>query len=425
MRLVIEEVPAVAGKVNVHVDRDRGKVRIEFGVVQEPRFFERFLKGRPAVQVPYVMSRICGVCSVVHLTCSIEAVEKALGLVPKPEIHMLRSIAKGLEIVQNNFIHVLMALPDFTGHGNVITFSKAYPGLFNRMIETNKMILEAYNRIGGRFVHTPSLGVAVHGKPVSRYELQTASRLLQQVARELEDLALNLEDLWKPLAEGFTDPAPEYCCLNPVENWYPFFSEELRFSDGNVVKAENYGEVLNERNVSYSNSHYVLYRNSPFHVGSRARLQAYVNMLSQSVLELEKTLRLDFLNPFDNVKSQYIEVAYLADILSHSLDELAASIRGRIEPFYTERSFNNSGEGVALAAAPRGVLIHHYKITNGRLEYANIITPTVMNARHMEVAGEALVKWAYDNGIECDERVKHLVSALVRAYDPCLPCSVH
>ncbi|MEM2616354.1 MAG: nickel-dependent hydrogenase large subunit, partial [Thermofilaceae archaeon] len=73
LALFIEEVPAVAGKVNVKIEGEQTKVRVEFGVAQEPRFFERFLKGRPVTLAPWVMSRICGVCSQVHLTCSIEA----------------------------------------------------------------------------------------------------------------------------------------------------------------------------------------------------------------------------------------------------------------------------------------------------------------------------------------------------------------
>jgi sulfhydrogenase subunit alpha len=70
------------------------------------------------------------------------------------------------------------------------------------------------------------------------------------------------------------------------------------------------------------------------------------------------------------------------------------------------------------------VLIHHYRVRDGKLEYANVITPTVMNARHVEVTGEALVSWALSKGVD-EARVKDLVAALVRAYDPCLPCAVH
>ena len=424
LALFIEEVPAVAGKVNVKIEGERTKVRVEFGVAQEPRFFERFLKGRPVTLAPWVMSRICGVCSQVHLTCSIEAAEKALGLKPKPEVFSLREVAKGLEIVQNNVVHVLMSIPDFTGHSNVVEFSKAHPSLFGTLMAVNSSLLEVSKRVAGRFVHLPSLGVATHGKPVSMYELISASKMLKGVASSLMETAEELSKVWGPLCEGFKDPAPTYCVLNASQRRYPFFSGELLFSDGRVVRAGEYAYALEELTSPYSNAHYVLYKGEPFYVGSRARLKAYRSFLPKEIIDLERTLAVDFSNPFDNVKAQYIEAAYVAGLLAETLDELASKGEG-VHPHVLTECPEVDGEGVGLATAPRGVLIHHYRVAKGRLEYANIITPTVMNARHIEVTGEALVKWAVENGIEDEGRIKRLVAALVRAYDPCLPCSVH
>lgn len=424
LALYIEEVPAVAGKVDVRVEGGQAKVKVEFGVAQEPRFFEKFLKGRPVTHAPWVMSRICGVCSQVHLTCSIEAAEKALDLRPKPEIRALREVAKGLEILQNNVVHVLMSLPDFMGYSNVVEFSKTQPDLFSKIMAVNSSALEVSRRLFGRFVHIPSLGAASHGKPVSRYEMISASRMLKEIAHNLMDIAEKLSKVWSPLCEGFKDPASTYCVLNASEKKYPFFSEELCFSDGKTVKAEKYAEALKEFKTPYSNAHYVLYEGKPFYVGSRARLQAYRSFLPQEVLNLEKTLAVDFANPFDNVKAQYIEAAYVAGLLANALDELSSRSKV-VQPQVLTDCPAVDGEGVGLATAPRGVLIHHYRVVGGRLEYANVITPTVMNARHIEVAGEALVKWALDEGIEDEERIKHMIAALVRAYDPCLPCSVH
>jgi len=341
--LSIEEVPAVAGKVNVRVEGERGEVRVEFGAVQEPRFFERFLKGRPATHVPWVMSRICGVCSVVHLTCSIEAVEKALGLEPKPEVRRLRETAKGVEILQNNLVHVLMSLPDFTGCGSVVEFSKTYPQLFQKLMSLNSAILEVSRRLCGRFIHMPSLGVGVHGKPISKHELEAASRTLREVSESLYGLAEDLGKVWGPLAEGFRDPSPFYCALKPSDASYPLFSDELLFSDGGCVKAIEYTDAIEERRAPYSNAHYTLYKGSPFYVGSRARLQAYAKLLTQRARELERVLRIDFSNPFDNVKAQYIEVAYLAEVLAEMLSDLASRIRGSVEPAALKGSPTGSG----------------------------------------------------------------------------------
>ncbi len=420
--LIIGEVPAVAGHVDVHVESKEATVRVKFSATQDPRFFERFLKGRPSVEVPYVMSRICGVCSVVHLTCSINAVEKALGVEPSEEVLRLRELAKGLEIVQNNLIHVLMSLPDFTGCSDVVSFSKMHQSIFSNLMEANRLALEAHKRICGRFVHIPTLGVAAHNKPVSRYELETAGKLLHTVARKLEETASDLADAWRPPVEGFSDPAPTYCVLNGDER-YPLFSSSLLFSDGVTVPVEKYATVIEEIRSPHSNAHYALYRGRAFYTGSRARIQAYSKIIGCEVSVLAKTLSIDFNNPFDNVGAQYVDVVYLSRFLGDLALDLADRFRGGIKPSHVEYS-SGSGEGVATVTAPRGVLIHHYVIRGGRLESANIITPTVMNARHIEVAGEALVRKLVERG-ESEENIKNIIAALVRAYDPCLPCSVH
>jgi sulfhydrogenase subunit alpha len=424
LKLTIEEVPAVAGKVNVHIEKDQATVRVDFGVTQDPRFFERFLKGRPAVYAPHVMSRICGVCSVAHLTCSISTVEKALGVEPKPEVLALRELAKGLEIVQNNLVHFLMALPDYTGDGNVVRLSKSRPQLFSKLIEINRRVLEAYKRVCGRFVHTPSLGVASHSKPIAKRELEHAGKEMALVSRELYDLASSLAEIWNPIAQGFKDPAPTFCALKTQKGEYPLFSNAILFSDGLAVSAERYGEVIEEFKPPYSNAKIALYKGRPFYVGSRARLQAHSQFLTDETRDLIETLRTDFSNPFDNVKAQYAEAAYLSGLLAEKALELADRLESGVAFFRADKVPEASGEGVGLAEAPRGVLIHHYRIRDGRLEFANVITPTVMNARHIEVAGEALVRWAM-SGEAGGERAKELVAALVRAYDPCLPCAVH
>lgn len=423
LSLVIKEVPAVAGKVDVRVSGEKVSVRVQFGVTQDPRFFERFMKGRPAVYVPHVMSRICGVCSVVHLTCSINAVEKALGVEPKPEVLALREIAKGFEVIQNNLVHAVMALPDYTGDGNVIKFSKSHPELFSKLMDINRRVLEAYRRICGRFIHTPSLGVADHGKPVSKWELEYVGKEMSSVAQELYELGDDLAKVWAPLAEGFRDPVPTFCVLGH-SGGYPMFSNELAFSDGFSVTAERYSEAIEEYKPAYSNARFALYRGRPFYVGSRARLQAYSTLISERARDLIKVLNVDFSNPFDNVKAQYVDAAYLSELMAEKALQLAARLKGGVGLFHAEKLPEASGEGVSLATAPRGVLIHHYRVKDGKLEYANVITPTVMNARHIEVAGEALVRWALDRGFS-ETRVKELVAALVRAYDPCLPCAVH
>ncbi|HFC49210.1 MAG TPA: hypothetical protein ENJ59_00605 [Thermofilum sp.] len=420
----IEEVPAVAGRLDVYVEGDEVSVKVRFGVLQDPRFFEKFVKKRDPIEVPYMMSRICGVCSVVHLLCSTMAVEKAMDIKPEENSLKIREIAKGMEILQNNLVHVLMSIPDFTSTKNALDFSKKYPNIFSKIMELNARTLDIYRRVGGRFVHTPNIGAAFHGKPIYRYELEGISKELSNLSEELHSLTYELAEIWKPLAPGFKEPIPTYCVLQ-ANNGYPFFSEQLLFSDGQVVSAEKYHETIEELKIEYSNAHYTLYKGKPFYTGSRARLQAYSHLLTDRTREVVKLLKIDYDNPFENVKAQYAEAVQVTEVIAQIAAELAAKVKHSIKPFYLERRKDCAGEGIAFATAPRGTLIHHYRIRDGKMDYANVITPTVMNARHVEVNGESLIRWLVSSGQTDEEEVKPLIAALLRAYDPCLPCAVH
>jgi len=419
----IREVPGVAGRLDAYVKGSKVSVIVNFGVLQDPRFFERFVYRRKPVDVPYLMSRICGVCSVVHLTCSTLAVEKALGLKHDEKILVVREIAKGMEIIQNNLVHVLMCVSDFTEARNVVDFSKKYPKLFSMMLGLNSEVLNIYKRIGGRFIHTPSIGATYSGKPIYKAELLSIGIKLERLSDQFYDLANNLANIWKPIIPEFKDAAPKYCVLGGGS--YPLFSDKLYFSDGAVIPVEDYQKYIEEKMNKYSNAKYTLYKGKPFYTGSRARLEAYYTELSNKARDAVKLLDIDFKNPFENVKAQLVEIIHMSSMLSRMALELAESTENKISPVYIVDSDEISGEGVSAATAPRGVLIHHYKILEGKMVYANVITPTVMNARHIEVNGSKLIEELLSSGNTDETFLKKALSALLRAYDPCLPCAVH
>lgn len=419
----INDVPGVAGRLDAYVEGDKASVIVNFGVLQDPRFFERFVYRRKPVDVPYLMSRICGVCSVVHLTCSTLAIEKALGIQHDEKIFSIREIAKGIEIIQNNLVHILMCVSDFTDAENVIDFSKKYPKLFNKMLKLNSEVLDIYKRIGGRFIHTPSIGATYNGKPVYKPELLSIGTRLEKLSDEFYDLAITIASIWKPILPSFKDVSPIYCVLGGEP--YPLFSDKLYFSDGVNIAVEDYQKYIEEKMNKYSNAKYTLYKDKPFYTGSRARIEAYYVNLSIKAKDAVKLLNIDFRNPFENVKAQLVEIIHMSSMLSKMALELAENVEDKINPVYVADSNKISGEGVSAVSAPRGTLIHHYKVLEGKMVYANVITPTVMNARHVEVNGSKLIEELLSNGRGDEAFLKKVLSALLRAYDPCLPCAVH
>jgi len=85
----------------------------------------------------------------------------------------------------------------------------------------------------------------------------------------------------------------------------------------------------------------------------------------------------------------------------------------------------NNNEGIGVAEAPRGTLIHHYKIDdNGLITWANLIIATGHNNLALN-RGVFQVAKHFVNGTKLSEGMLNRVEAVVRAFDPCLSCSTH
>jgi len=85
----------------------------------------------------------------------------------------------------------------------------------------------------------------------------------------------------------------------------------------------------------------------------------------------------------------------------------------------------NRTEGVGISEAPRGTLMHHYKIDeNGLVTWVNLIIATGHNNLAMN-RGVLQVARHYIQGDSIPEGMLNRVEAVIRTYDPCLSCSTH
>jgi len=104
----------------------------------------------------------------------------------------------------------------------------------------------------------------------------------------------------------------------------------------------------------------------------------------------------------------------------HDIDELLSDGLGKegIVDIEVQES-----RGINAVEAPRGTLYHDYTFNEkGDITKANIITPTAQNAANIEKDIKVIV----NNLAESDENeVKTSLELMVRAYDPCISCSVH
>ncbi|MBO3757741.1 MAG: nickel-dependent hydrogenase large subunit, partial [Candidatus Brockarchaeota archaeon] len=79
--------------------------------------------------------------------------------------------------------------------------------------------------------------------------------------------------------------------------------------------------------------------------------------------------------------------------------------------------------GVGAVEAPRGILYHRYSFDKeGRIQNANIVTPTAMNVFSLELD----IKQLLSENLDLPEsKLVEIIEKLIRAYDPCYSCSAH
>jgi NAD-reducing hydrogenase large subunit len=85
----------------------------------------------------------------------------------------------------------------------------------------------------------------------------------------------------------------------------------------------------------------------------------------------------------------------------------------------------NCLEGVGVAEAPRGTLMHHYTVNDdGLITRANLIIATGHNNASMN-RGVLQTARQFVRGDQVTEGILNRVEAVIRTYDPCLSCSTH
>jgi F420-non-reducing hydrogenase large subunit len=102
------------------------------------------------------------------------------------------------------------------------------------------------------------------------------------------------------------------------------------------------------------------------------------------------------------------------EILAEPLDQEDTDVA------YTPRD----GEGYGLVEAPRGPLIHRYRIEKGLIARAQFVIPTVHNALAIERALRVAAQ-RYITAERVDMELERAVGRVVRAFDPCIACATH
>lgn len=419
MRIDIHHVTRVEGHGNIVVNAKNGVLEeCRLDIVETPRFFEAMLLGRPCTEASHITSRICGICSVGHATASLRASENALGIELSDQTVLLRKLIFFGEMLDSHVLHTYMLVaPDFFHVGSVIPLAGIAPEAVLRALRIKKLAGDLCAAIGGRHTHPIAMAIGGFTHLPTVAELKSLRTRLMDARKDIDATVALFATLPWPKFERET----EYVALSKPDE-YAFIDGTIVSTDGAAYPVSDYRKVTNEHLVQHSSSKHTRHKRDAYMVGALARFNVNYKQLHPRARAAADELGLAPVctNPYLNTAAQIVEMVHSVEESIKLCDELIA--RG-IEPETPPSLEGRSGEGAGACEVPRGILFHNYKIgQDGKVEGANCIIPTGQNLANIEADMRKLVPEIIDQG---QEKVTMALEMLVRAYDPCISCSVH
>ncbi|MGQ9596328.1 MAG: Ni/Fe hydrogenase subunit alpha, partial [Thermoproteota archaeon] len=382
---------------------------------EAPRFFEAFLNGRKALELPELTSRICGICPIAHVITAAKAVENALEVSLDERTIALRKALALSGIMQSHALHIyFLAAPDFLGYPSAIAASRNLMDVVRRGFRLKKIANMVSEYIGGRAVHPVTLTVGGFSRP-------PPAERLDEVVKALDSA---IEDAFETvkLVSGFRYPEFEPNHINVAlssNDGYAITEGVAKTSSGEHFDAREYRKHVSEEQVPYSNTkRSMLRKNSSFEVGPVARFNLNYESLCDRAKEAAEAagLKPPVRNPFKSTVIRAVEIV-------QAVEEMRSILKEGVNVPPPKKPRFRQSTGAALTEAPRGLLYHSYTLNReGNVLSADIVTPTAHNSWRVEEDVFDLVPSVTSMD---DEALKNLLGMLVRAYDPCISCSVH
>ena len=446
-RLTIDPVSRIEGhaKISIHLN-DEGRVSSTQLHITQVRGFEKFTEGRPFYEMPGITSRICGICPVSHLLASAKACDAILAVrIPATAIK-LRELLHCAQFVQSHALSffylsspdLLLGMDSDPAKRNVIGVIEKHPELARLGIELRKFGLQIIEGLALERVHPSWVvpgGVNAPMSPQLRERIQSEMPGIMAGAERTINFFKEAIGSFQEEIDYFGSAPTMYAGMVDRKGNLQLYDGTLRFRDaaGAIVKdeipAEEYSDYIGEASLrdSYLKAPYykpIGYPQGIYRVGPLARLNACDQCgTPKADVELAE-FRQRFGNPAHSAflfhYARLIELLYALERISQLLDDpqiLNTHVRATAGV--------NSLEGVGMVEAPRGVLIHHYKVNeDGGIVWVNLIVATGHNNLAIGKSIQQVSEHFID-GNKLQEGMLNRVSAVVRAYDPCFSCSTH
>lgn len=447
-RVVIDPVSRVEGhgKVTLLIDED-DEVREARLHIVEFRGFEVFIQGRPYWEVPVMVQRLCGICPVSHHLAAAKALDHIVGA---PQVtasaEKMRRLMHYGQILQSHALHFFhLSSPDLlfgfesdVGRRNIVGVAGEYPEVARQGVLLRKFGQEVIRATAGKRIHGTGAvpgGMNRHLSADDRAMLAADVDKMVSWSQDAVALVKRLHRAVPELYDNFGTFNSRMMSLVRADGAMDLYGGALRFRDAegaiilDGVADQDYDQVIHEEVRSWSYMKFpFMHESGPdagwYKVGPLARVQN-CDFIPSPLAEAE---RQEFVahgagRPVHATLAYHwarmIEMLHGAEVIRGMLDD----------PDLMSGDLMTGGtrarEGVGIIEAPRGTLIHHYRVGDDDLvSMCNLIVSTTHNNQAMNTAIRTVAS-RYLSGRKLTEGLLNHIEVAIRAFDPCLSCATH
>jgi hydrogenase large subunit len=481
-KIIIDPVTRIEGHLKVEAVVDGGTVKEAKSSGMLFRGLELIMRGRDPRDAQRITQRVCGVCPTSHSTAAALNLDSAFGIADKiPDNgRIIRNLILGAAHIADHILHfyhlvaldyvdvarlakyegnnpALNSIKSFIARGELGPFAPRYEGDYRLPDEINEQAVAHYVAafdmrrkgqemlalFGGKMPHNmgimpggvasvPTVDnmtsflwrlkelqefidnvylpdvIAVAGVYSDYFEIgHGCGNLLAYGSYELDGKEADLTKRERFFRPGTTSTSLKFDEFDPTKiteevkhSWYADSISGRHPSQGDVVLDE-------EKKGAYSWLKSPRYGGTVFEVGPLARIM--VNYAGD--------------NP--EIKSLVNSVLSQAKLIADAMVGWILQLKPG-EPAYLSYELPEEAVGMGLVGAARGALGHWIEIKEGKIANYQIITPSTWNISPRDDKDQpGPLEQAITGTKIKDEANPFEIVRIVRAFDPCLACSVH
>jgi coenzyme F420-reducing hydrogenase alpha subunit len=415
--LSIDAFARVEGEGALHIVAEGDRVaELRLRIYEPPRFFESFLRGRAASELPDLVARICGICPVAYQMSTVHALERIFGIRVDPAVRSLRRLYYAGEWLESHLLHMLfLAAPDYLGLDDVFAIAKTHRVQVERALRLRGLGNRILELLGARPVNPVGVVVGGFARVPTRAELAALGDDLRRARGEAEALLHWFRGLPVPRRP---QPVELVALRHPHE--YPMNEGRIVSSAGLDVAPDEFEHAFEEFQVEHSTAlHCRIHGRGSYLVGPLARVLLNRDRLSPTAGAAFAALadRFETPDPAASVFARAIEVLQAFDVALEAIDDFEPPE----DPQPAWRPC--AGRAAWATEAPRGVLWVQVETTaSGHVHEIRIVPPTSQNQARIEDDLRGLVPGLLPLS---DAQLRQRCEAAIRDYDPCISCATH